>query len=123
MLGTRRSSAVVGVATCQDREPKHPERESARLLRDSFYPILWRYIPQLDIELTAVFSWEENEKLLESLPPKSGFTGDYAGLLGNLGFENAVTERTALLVQAQRAAVELMAELERSLELLEAERR
>ena len=62
------------------------------------------------------------EDFRAAVPEPSRFEADYAGLLGDLQFENALVERTTLLRVTRRIAMKLEAELGRVLDLLEAGR-
>ncbi len=99
------------------------EEEISRLMKEAVFPRTWLFVPQLDAELVnGLGGGATLEEFRAAVPQGSRFEADYAGLLGDLQFENAVVERTTLTMVTRRIAIQLEAELSRVLELLDARR-
>jgi len=70
------------------------------------YPRLWLHIPQMNVAIDAAESGKVlGQEFVSAMPPRSRFVPDVGGLLGDVGFENAVVERTTLLQLAADASL------------------
>lgn len=88
------------------------EREISRVMTEHIFPRLWTHVPQMNFEIESGFGdGELREEFSAAVPEQSRFSTDLRGLLRDLTFENAVVERTTLLMIARDRSRSLAAEL------------
>jgi hypothetical protein len=94
---------------------------AAEVMREHLFPLLWMHVPQMDIEMEAgMGNADLRAEFRAAVPARSRFSADVGGLLRDLAFENAVVERTSLLMIARSRSAILADELRRYAAALEA---
>jgi len=82
------------------------ENRIERSMEQRVFPRLWLHIPQMNVAIDAAESGRVlGQEFASALPERSRFDSDVRGLLGDVGFENAVVERTTLLQIAGQASL------------------
>jgi hypothetical protein len=88
------------------------EGEISRVMREHIFPRLWTRVPQMNFEIESGFGdGPLREEFSAAVPDQSRFSTDLRGLLRDLTFENAVVERTTLLMIARDRSGSLAAGL------------
>jgi len=86
--------------------------EISRVMTEHIFPRLWSRVPQMNIEIESGFGGSAlQQEFRDAVPDNSRFSADLRGLLRDLAFENAVVERTALLMIARNRSSRLAADL------------
>lgn len=98
------------------------EGQITDIMNQHIFPRLWAHVPQMNVEIASGFggSGALYEEFRSAVPPQSRFSADLRGLLRDLTFENAVVERTTLLMIARNWSATMTEQLREAAVALEA---